>query len=77
MTTSTPDARPLPAPLPYRSQAYRDEIPRPPQVDPADLPSEDPDAPLLAEDEFSFWVCTGIVAAFIILMVIVAATGGL
>lgn len=69
--------RPLPAPLPYSSLAGRGEIPPAPVPDPADRESEDPDAPLLREDERTFWIVTGFVGLFIALMVLIAAVGGL
>lgn len=76
-TTDTTTATPLPAPLPYLSRAGRGEIPPPPAPDPADQPSLDPGAPLLREDERTFWLCSGSVGLFVALMIVVAAMGGL
>lgn len=73
MTTTRPDT-PLPAPLPYATQAGRDEIPAPKQ---SPRPAPNPGGPILSEDETTLWLCTAIVAAFIVLMVAVAASGGL
>ncbi|MDV6299986.1 hypothetical protein R3P82_12785 [Dietzia maris] len=75
MTTHTRDARPLPAPLPYASQAGRGEIPVPPPAAPA-VP-EDPDAPLFREDDATAIVCTVFVVTFVAVMVIIAMLGGL
>lgn len=72
MTTMRPD-RPLPAPLPYRSAAARGDVP----TRHADAQSAEPDqrAPLLREDEVTFWLCAGIVAWFVLLMVALAWIG--
>lgn len=72
---NTPDtAPPPPAPLPSSSQAGRGELPDRPPAPPAD----DPDTPRrMAEDEFTLWLCLSIVGAFVALMVVVAAIGGL
>ncbi|WP_141564832.1 hypothetical protein [Dietzia alimentaria] len=74
MTTQIRPDRPLPAPLPYTSQAARSEIipPKPVEVRPVD-----PDAPVLREDEATEVACTLFVVIFIGVMVIVAAFGGL
>lgn len=68
---------PAPAPLPYSSQAGRGEIPAAPITDPADRHFYDPEAPLLRDDEFTFWVTTGFVGFFIVLMTLISLTGGL
>ena len=74
MTTQIRPDRPLPAPLPYASQAARGEIPMPA---PVEVQSEHPDAPVLREDEATEVACTLFVVIFIGVMVIVAAFGGL
>jgi hypothetical protein len=75
MSHDTRTDRPLPAPLPYATEAGRGEIPAPRPAPPA--APEVPDGPLLREDEFCLYVTLGIVVAFILLMAIVAKTGGL
>ena len=71
-----PDTRtpPLPAPLPYSSQAGRGEIPA---TAPAAPTVDDHDAPLMREDDFTFWLCGGMVGFFIIIMLLVSLMGGL
>lgn len=71
MTTIRPD-RPLPAPLPYGSQAGRGAVPPPPPREPVD-----PDGPMFREDERTLWIVLGIIAWFVLLMTVVAMTGGL
>lgn len=73
-----PDIRtpPLPAPLPYSSQAGRGEIPA---YDPLEWVDDhyDPDAPLMREDDLSFYIAIGFIVSFIILMTLIAWSGGL
>lgn len=73
-----PDTRtpPLPAPLPYSSQAGRGEIPA---YDPLEWVEDhyDPDAPLMREDDVSFYIAIGFIATFTILMTLIAWSGGL
>jgi len=75
MSTDTRPDRPLPAPLPYATEAGRGEIlaarPAPPAA------PDVPDGPPLREDEFCLYVTLGIVLAFVLLMVAVAWIGGL
>ena len=68
------DRHPAPAPLPYSSQAGRGEIPA---TAPAAPTVDDPDAPLMREDDFTFWLCGGMVGFFIIIMLLVSLMGGL
>ncbi|MFI8590145.1 hypothetical protein [Dietzia maris] len=75
MSTDTRPDRPLPAPLPFSTEAGRGEIPAPRPAPPAT--PEVPDGPLLREDEFCLYVTLGIVLAFVLLMAVVAKTGGL
>lgn len=72
-TTTRPD-RPLPAPLPYASQAGRGEVPAPRPAEPVN-----PDGPLLREDEFCLYVTLGVLAAFMVVMLAIAwhLNGGL
>lgn len=75
MSTDTRPDRPLPAALPYATEAGRGEIPAPRPAPPA--APEVPAGPVLREDEFCLYVTLGIVVAFVLLMVVVAKTGGL
>lgn len=76
--TNNLDARPLPAPLPYSSQAGRGEIPAAsPAAINADRDHYDPHAPLMREDELSLAIAVGFIFFFIALMTVVALTGGL
>ena len=75
MSTDTRPDRPLPAPLPFSTEAGRGEIPAP-RPAPSAAP-EVPDGAVLREDEFCLYVTLGIVVAFVLLMVVVAWIGGL
>lgn len=76
--TNDLDARPLPAPLPYSSQAGRGEIPAaPPAAISDDRDHYDPHAPLMREDDFTLCLCVGFIFFFIALMTVIALTGGL
>lgn len=68
-----PDTRtpPPPAPLPYSSKAGRGEIPAAPPAPTVDR--DDPDAPHLRDDDWSFWISVGFVAYFIILTTVIAS----
>ncbi|MFN3600537.1 MAG: hypothetical protein ACK4UY_04005 [Dietzia sp.] len=70
MTTIRPTV-PLPAPLPYASQAGRGEVPVPPRRDPVN-----PGRPRLREDEKSLWVTISVMGTIIIMMVAYAALAG-
>ncbi|MBB1034615.1 hypothetical protein G6031_09465 [Dietzia sp. CQ4] len=74
MTTHTYSDRPLPAPLPYASQAGRGEVPAPPPHAPVN-----PDGPILRPDEFCLYVTLGVLAAFMVVMLAIAVhlNGGL
>ena len=71
MTAIRPTA-PLPAPLPYASQAGRGEVPVPPPALPVN-----PDGPVLREDDATLVACTAFVVIFIVAMCAIAAAGGL
>lgn len=75
--TNDLDARPLPAPLPYSSQAGRGEIPAAPPSPMLDRDHYDPDAPLMREDDLSFWIAVGFIVYFIVIMTIASLMGGL
>ena len=75
MSTDTRPDRPLPAPLPFSTEAGRGEIPASPPAPPA--APEDPDAPLIREDDATLIVCTVFVVTFVAVMVIIAMLGGL
>lgn len=74
--TNDLDRRPAPAPLPYSSQAGRGEIPA---YDPLDWVEDhdDPGAPLMREDDLSFWIAVGFIVYFIVIMTIASLMGGL
>lgn len=72
MTANLYTTNPRPAPLPYASQAGRGEIPAPRPAEPVN-----PGGPLLREDELCLYVTLGIIVAFVLLMTLVAKTGGL
>lgn len=75
MSTDTRPDRPLPAPLPYATEAGRGEIPAPRPAPPATPVL--PDGPLLREDEYSLYVTLGIIVIYVVIMMIIASRGGL
>lgn len=75
MSHDTRTDRPLPAPLPYATEAGRGEIPARTPAPPA--APDVPDGPPLREDEYSLYVTLGIIVVYVVFMVILAASGGL
>lgn len=72
-TTTRPD-RPLPAPLPYASQAGRGEVPAPRPAEPVN-----PGGPLMREDERTLWIVIGCLVGYLLVMLAIAwhLNGGL